>query len=89
MQKSDKRVVLRLRDLHRVYKVGIEKIHALKGVDIEIRENEYVADASQTVEDLETRLDEARANAEELGNSLAEIRNDLSAISSPLPKWTS
>ena len=43
MQKSDKRVVLRLRDLHRVYKVGIEKIHALKGVDIEIRENEYVA----------------------------------------------
>ena len=35
-----------------------------------------LADASQTVEDLETRLDEAKANAEELGNSLAEIRND-------------
>ena len=38
-----------------------------------------LADASQTVEDLETRLDEARANAEELGNSLAEIRNDHQA----------
>lgn len=38
-----------------------------------------LADASQTVEDLETRLDEAKANAEELGNSLAEIRNDHQA----------
>jgi len=38
-----------------------------------------LADASQTVEDLETRLDEARANAEELGNSLVEIRNDHQA----------
>lgn len=38
-----------------------------------------LADASQTVEDLETRLDEARANAEEQGNSLAEIRNDHQA----------
>jgi putative ABC transport system ATP-binding protein len=27
----------------RVYKVGVERIHALDGVDLELRENEYVA----------------------------------------------
>ena len=43
MQQNDKKVVLRLRDIHRVYKVGIEKIHALKGVELEIGANEYVA----------------------------------------------
>jgi putative ABC transport system ATP-binding protein len=27
----------------RIYKVGVERIHALDGVDLELRENEYVA----------------------------------------------
>jgi putative ABC transport system ATP-binding protein len=40
--KSD-RVVIRLRGVKRVYKVGVERIHALDGVDLELRENEYVA----------------------------------------------
>jgi len=42
-QASEKRVVLRLRGIHRVYKVGVEKIHALNKIELEIKENEYVA----------------------------------------------
>ncbi len=38
-----------------------------------------LADASQTVEDLETKLDEARENAEELGNRLAETQTEHQA----------
>jgi putative ABC transport system ATP-binding protein len=37
------RVVIRLGNVTRVYKVGVELIHALDGVDLELRENEYVA----------------------------------------------
>ncbi|MCX5645718.1 MAG: ABC transporter ATP-binding protein [Phycisphaerae bacterium] len=37
------RVVIRLESVTRVYKVGVERIHALDGVDLELRENEYVA----------------------------------------------
>ncbi len=37
------RVVIRLHQIKRVYKVGVERIHALDGVDLELRENEYVA----------------------------------------------
>jgi len=36
-------VVIRLRGVARTYKVGVESIHALKGVDLELRRNEYVA----------------------------------------------
>jgi putative ABC transport system ATP-binding protein len=37
------RVVIRLAAVKRIYKVGVERIHALDGVDLELRENEYVA----------------------------------------------
>ncbi len=37
------RVVIRLENVMRVYKVGVERIHALDGVDLELRGNEYVA----------------------------------------------
>jgi putative ABC transport system ATP-binding protein len=40
--KSDK-IVIKLEDVTRVYKVGVERIHALDGVTLELRENEYVA----------------------------------------------
>jgi len=43
MQRSDGKVVLRLRGIHRLYKVGVERIHALNGIDLEIGQNEYVA----------------------------------------------
>jgi putative ABC transport system ATP-binding protein len=35
--------LISIRDLHRVYEVGEEKVHALNGVDLDIRPNEYVA----------------------------------------------
>jgi len=35
--------VIRLRDVKRIYKVGVERIHALDGVSLELCENEYVA----------------------------------------------
>jgi putative ABC transport system ATP-binding protein len=37
------RVVIKLEQVMRVYKVGVERIHALDGVDLKLRENEYVA----------------------------------------------
>jgi putative ABC transport system ATP-binding protein len=43
IQANKKRIILRLKDIYRIYKVGIEKIYALKGINLEIRENEYVA----------------------------------------------
>jgi putative ABC transport system ATP-binding protein len=43
MLKCDRKAILRLRGIHRIYKVGVEKIHALNGIDLEIGQNEYVA----------------------------------------------
>src|SRR6185295_17901530 len=36
-------MLIQIRDLHRVYEVGEEKVHALNGVDLDIETNEYVA----------------------------------------------
>ena len=36
-------MLIEIRDLHRVYEVGTEKVHALNGVDLNIDVNEYVA----------------------------------------------
>jgi putative ABC transport system ATP-binding protein len=36
-------MLITLRNLHRVYEVGTEKVHALNGVDLDIEKNEYVA----------------------------------------------
>ncbi|MFA6046401.1 MAG: ATP-binding cassette domain-containing protein, partial [Phycisphaerales bacterium] len=36
-------ITIRIRGLHKVYKVGTEKVHALRGVDLDIRRNEFVA----------------------------------------------
>ena len=38
-----KRAIIRLKNVARIYKVGIEQIHALHGIDLELCENEYVA----------------------------------------------
>jgi len=42
---SDKaeKLIIRLEDVTRIYKVGVERIHALDGINLELRENEYVA----------------------------------------------
>ena len=42
-QEKTDRLVIRLQDAKRIYKVGVERIHALDGIDLDIRENEYVA----------------------------------------------
>jgi putative ABC transport system ATP-binding protein len=36
-------VLIEMRNLHRIYEVGEEKVHALNGVDLAIDQNEYVA----------------------------------------------
>jgi len=36
-------LVIRLENITRIYKVGVERIHALDGIDLEVRDNEYVA----------------------------------------------
>jgi len=36
-------MLIRLKNITKVYKVGVEKIHALDGIDLEVGENEYVA----------------------------------------------
>lgn len=41
--KTDGRAVIRLRGLKRFYKVGVEHIHALDGINLEVRENDYIA----------------------------------------------
>jgi putative ABC transport system ATP-binding protein len=41
-EKTDK-LVIRLQNVKRIYKVGVERIHALDGIDLDIRQNEYVA----------------------------------------------
>ncbi len=35
--------IIRLDNVKRIYKVGVERIHALDGISLELRENEYVA----------------------------------------------
>jgi len=40
--KSDEPII-RLQDVKRIYKVGVERIHALDGINLELRDNEYVA----------------------------------------------
>ncbi|UCG48733.1 MAG: ABC transporter ATP-binding protein [Phycisphaerales bacterium] len=42
-QEKTDRTVIRLQDVRRIYKVGVERIHALDGIDLDIRKNEYVA----------------------------------------------
>jgi len=36
-------MLIRLKDVTRVYKVGVERIHALDGINLQVKPNEYVA----------------------------------------------
>ena len=40
---KSKKLIIRLKDVERIYKVGVESIHALGGINLELYENEYVA----------------------------------------------
>jgi ABC-type lipoprotein export system ATPase subunit len=39
----DSRIVIRTEGLAKVYEMGAEQVHALRGIDVEIRKGEYVA----------------------------------------------
>jgi putative ABC transport system ATP-binding protein len=84
------RVIIQLKDIRRVYKVGSEQINALNGVSIEIRQNEYVAimghsgSGKSTMMNLLGCLDRASGgiyeldghNTTQMSNSqLAQVRN--------------
>ena len=40
---NNRRLIIKLENITRIYKVGVEHIHALDGVDLELWSNEYVA----------------------------------------------
>jgi putative ABC transport system ATP-binding protein len=42
------KLIIRLQNITRTYKVGIESIHALDGIDLDLYENEYVAVMGQS-----------------------------------------
>lgn len=43
MAKKAEKLIIRLQSVAKIYKVGVESIHALGGINLELRENEYVA----------------------------------------------
>lgn len=83
-------MLIRLNNVTRIYKVGVEDIYALKGIDLEISENEYVAimgpsgSGKSTMMNLLGCLDRATSGTYELAGEdttrletaeLAQIRN--------------
>jgi putative ABC transport system ATP-binding protein len=88
---TDAKVVIRLSSLKRFYRVGVEEIHALDGVDLEVRENEYIAvmghsgSGKSTLMNVLGCLDRANEGVYELDgdnvtelvdSELAKIRNE-------------
>jgi putative ABC transport system ATP-binding protein len=84
-------VIIRLRGLKRFYKVGVEEIHALDGVELEVKANEYIAvmghsgSGKSTLMNVLGCLDRASGGSYELDGddvtklndaSLANIRNE-------------
>ena len=82
--------MIRLRGITKVYRVGVEEIHALAGVDLEIGDNEYVAimgasgSGKSTLMNILGCLDRPTAGTYELGGGdvtrlsagqLAGVRN--------------
>ena len=43
MTEKAEKLIIRLQNVTRIYKVGVERIHALDGINLELGENEYVA----------------------------------------------
>ena len=83
-------MLIRLKNVTRIYKVGVEDIYALNGIDLEIAENEYVAimgpsgSGKSTMMNLLGCLDRATSGTYELAgedttrletSELARIRN--------------
>jgi len=88
---NTKNLVIRLQDVTRIYKVGVERIRALDGINLELRENEYVAvmgpsgSGKSTLMNILGCLDRATSGCYELDGqdttrmsdaALARVRND-------------
>jgi len=91
MVEKAERLIIRLDNVTRIYKVGVERIHALDGIDLELRENEYVAvmgasgSGKSTLMNVLGCLDRATSGWYELDgqdttkmsdSALARVRND-------------
>ena len=91
MSKTNGEMVIRLKDVKRIYKVGVEHIHALDGVSLDVAANEYVAvmghsgSGKSTLMNLVGCLDGASEGIYELngqdttkmgGSDLARVRNE-------------
>ncbi len=83
-------MTIRIRKLEKTYKVGVEKIHALRGIDLDVARNEFVAimgasgSGKSTLMNILGCLDKPTAGSYELNNHpthkmraarLARVRN--------------
>ena len=81
-QRKNDKLIIRLQDVRRIYKVGVERIHALDGIDLNIRENEYVAvmgpsgSGKSTLMNVLGCLDRATSGTYELDGQNATKRSD-------------
>jgi len=90
MEKA-KKLIIRLQDVTRIYKVGVERIRALDGINLQLWENEYVAvmgpsgSGKSTLMNILGCLDRATSGRYELDGldmiemsdaALARIRNE-------------
>ena len=48
MTAENGKLIIRLKDIKRIYKIGVERIHALDGIDLELYENEYISIMGQS-----------------------------------------
>jgi putative ABC transport system ATP-binding protein len=84
-------MTIRIRNLHKVYRVGSERVHALRGVDLEVARNEFVAimgasgSGKSTLMNILGCLDQASQGVYELNSKpthemgagrLAHVRNE-------------
>ena len=84
-------MTIRIRNLHKVYKLGVERVHALRGIDLTIDRNEFVAimgasgSGKSTLMNVLGCLDRPTRGTYELngrpthrmgGASLARVRNE-------------
>ncbi len=91
MTQKNNRLIIRLKDVMRIYKVGVERIHALDGINLELNENEYIAvmgpsgSGKSTLMNVLGCLDRATSGSYELDGqdttsisdaALARVRNE-------------
>ena len=91
MTAKNHKLIIQLKNVKRIYKLGVESIHALDGVDLQICENEYVSIMGQSGSGKSTLmnvlgcLDRATSGSYELDShdtttltdaELARIRNE-------------